>query len=144
VLCVAVNRVLDPCITSISLAVTMAWSNELVVLYNSALAMSECNSCSPGKGGPVLCRNSVESGGEVDLTQFPRLLYPRNQARNQLPFCLVAGCENNGPSQVQDSRLIGAFPVPMVKLTTRLWDFVACMSLVTPHLSEPRLGLGTA
>ena len=42
------------------------------------------------QGGAILCRNSVKSGEEVDITKFP-----------WLPFCLVSGFGENGQSQVQ-------------------------------------------
>ena len=46
----------------------------------------------------MLCRNSVTSDGEADITKFPSLLFPRNKALISLPFSLISGFEKNGQS----------------------------------------------
>jgi hypothetical protein len=49
-------------------------------LFNSTLAIWERSPCRSGKGGPVLGRNLVKSGGEADITKFPSFLFPFNKA----------------------------------------------------------------
>ena len=90
---------------------------------NSTLALWGENTCRSSKGGPVLYRNSVKSGGEVDITKLLNVPCPCNQALIWLPFScyLVAG------------------KMAKVELNERL----GFSALIAQHLTDPRRGKNT-